>query len=498
MSQKKWEKEVKELKEQTTVVQKDVTRMTKSEKKVWKADKEYWLDKGFAVKESEQHLLHTSSNITKPEQPVKPKSLGKRILSSAAKAPLGFAISSIKKVGQKADPLNKPVNKNDVADTGAESLRLANNTVKKTKKTIKTTKNTAYTVKRTAKTTVKAAQYTFKFVYEVAAQAVAIVINPIFLFIAAVVIMIVMIAGLLVLIIGGHSSNEQAMTTADGLGESTKKVAEQYKNAEDFYDQAVSERKQGFERIINDMYYNASDIEHSHLVYFERVKPNHAVLPKCFAKDENKTKIKDRWDYQIEKEDLIAIAYVWLEQKANEDKQTYLKIYDVEFKQDMFIDLVQQTVPISYIIHDNQECPDHNCTRDPELLRKWQESQEKANQTYASFNPYWDAYNGYISVDEWWNRFGWLMDGNYPYFDNDGNDYRDYIASKCGQYKSEADHFKWEYENSVVCTHQHRLHNVGIAFWTKDELMDALGFDDTYKYWVELTKQGFENNPDIP
>jgi len=33
MSQKKLEKEVKELKEQTTVVQKDVTRMTKNERK---------------------------------------------------------------------------------------------------------------------------------------------------------------------------------------------------------------------------------------------------------------------------------------------------------------------------------------------------------------------------------------------------------------------------------------------------------------------------------
>lgn len=440
-------------------------------------------------------------------------SLGKRIIKAVAKAPFkaarSAAISAAKTAEEKLNPLNQPVNKNDVVDTGSESMRMTyrgikkvNKTLKKTEQTVKRTKNT---VKRTTKlsykavkTSVKVAVATAKIVYEVAAQAVAIVINPIFLVVAAVVVMIIMIAGLFIIIIGGDTSNKAAMTTGEGLGEGNAAVAEQYKKAEDFYDQAVSDRQQGFERIINDMHYNHNDREHSHLIYFKRTKPHPVEYQKDFADDNRKNAIKNEWDYQIDKEDLIAIAYVWLEQKANEDKQTYLKIYDVEFTQDMFIDLVQQTVPISYIIYDNQECPFHNCTRDPALWRKWQDSQEKANQTMNSFNPYWDAYNGYISVDEWWNRFGWLMDGNYPYFDNDGDDYRDYISSKADQYQREADQFKWEYEKSEVCTHQHRLHNVGIAFLSKDELMDALGFDDTYKYWVELTKQGFENNPDIP
>ena len=447
-----------------------------------------------------ENISSKSNNVAVIKKSLKPHPIKTTVKISykVAKKTIKASAKGIKNVDDKLNPLKKPINKNDVADTGVESLRLGYSTYKKTKDTVKTARNVASTTVKTVKTTAKVVRYTFKFVYEVAAQAVAIIINPIFLVMAAVVLIIIMFASMLLLIVGGDNSNKVGMTTGEGLGEGDTVVAEQYKKAEEYFNKALDDRKNDFTGIIDNMYYNHSDREHSHLVYCERVKPNHHIFDKDFADDNRKYAIKNTWDYQIDKEDMIAIAYVYLELKENDDNQTYLQIYDVEFKQDTFTELIQKTVPISYVILDGQECPYHNCTRDPNLYRQWQENEERHNQAYASFDPYWDAYRGDITVDEWWNRFGWLMNGNYPYFDNNGEDYRDYISSMCDHYRREADRLKNEYENSEVCTHQHRLHNVGIAFWTKDELMDELGFDETYKYWVELTKQGFKDNPDIP
>ena len=51
---------------------------------------------------------------------------------------------------------------------------------------------------------------------------------------------------------------------------------------------------------------------------------------------------------------------------------------------------------------------------------------------------------------------------------------------------------------TYICEYQHNLHSVGLAFFDKETVMNALNFDDISKQWVELTETGFENNPDIP
>ena len=52
---------------------------------------------------------------------------------------------AVKSAINKANPIAKPVNKNDVADHGVESLRMANTAYKTGKRTIKTAKTTIQT-----------------------------------------------------------------------------------------------------------------------------------------------------------------------------------------------------------------------------------------------------------------------------------------------------------------------------------------------------------------
>jgi hypothetical protein len=50
---------------------------------------------------------------------------------------------------------------------------------------------------------------------------------------------------------------------------------------------------------------------------------------------------------------------------------------------------------------------------------------------------------------------------------------------------------------TVTCDRVHDLHSIGLDIISKDSIMDSWGFDDNYKQWVELTYQGFLNNPNI-
>ena len=48
------------------------------------------------------------------------------------------------------------------------------------------------------------------------------------------------------------------------------------------------------------------------------------------------------------------------------------------------------------------------------------------------------------------------------------------------------------------CPYTHTYYGVGLQFFTKEDVMNALGFTDGDRQWVEMTEMGFETNPDIP
>lgn len=125
--------------------------------------------------------------------------------------------STIKTVFSKANPFDKNIDKNDVADTGTESIKLAYTSVKKGKNTIKTVDRTVKTTQRTIRTvgsavkntgtvvykatdfTVKSAIKASKFVGNAAVHVVASLMNPIFIFFASIIIIFVIMAAFVVL-----------------------------------------------------------------------------------------------------------------------------------------------------------------------------------------------------------------------------------------------------------------------------------------------------------
>ena len=97
---------------------------------------------GHTLRQREQ-LMNTSRSRTSI-----PAIMGRTVGRTARKA-----ARKTKKIGHKTlsklNPLNQKVNYNDVSDHGIESLRLAQQTVKKTKNSIKTVKSTINTTRKT-------------------------------------------------------------------------------------------------------------------------------------------------------------------------------------------------------------------------------------------------------------------------------------------------------------------------------------------------------------
>ncbi len=94
------------------------------------------------------------------------KSIAKDATKKVAAAPVTMAVQAVKggvrSAISKANPFDKQINKNDVTDSGVESIRLAYTSVKKAKNSIKTVSNTVRTTHRTIKTAGKAAKATVK------------------------------------------------------------------------------------------------------------------------------------------------------------------------------------------------------------------------------------------------------------------------------------------------------------------------------------------------
>ena len=411
--------------------------------------------------------------------------------------PLRYAakksLSGARKVGNKLNPLDKPINQNDIADTGVESLRLGYRSIKKGKKVVRGVK----LLYKAPVTTVKIAVGSVKVSGTIIANIAAFLLSPLFWTIVFLLLVVSTLLIPLILILAGGgvagTTKSKAYGTAAG---SNQNIVTAFVQAEDFYRIASENRQNEFNSLIDSLYFNTNDLVHSDLVYM-KCSHDGAEYQTSLATDYRKQQLKDKFSNSLPKAEAIALVYVYLEKQKNDDNNTSGEIYEIEFTQQGFDDLLNQMISWTETVYHNQECPGHDCTRDPHLYDEWKDYEHRENECFNSFNPYWDAWRGDITVDEWWNRFGWLMNGNYPYFSNDGNDYRDYISSMCEYYHNQAMDAKSRYENSRVCVHEHNLHSIGLDIISKEAVMDSWGFDEDYKQWVEMTYQFFINSLDI-
>lgn len=445
--------------------------------------------------------------------------------------------SGVKSAVTKANPFDQKINRNDVADSGVESIRLAYSSVKKTQNGIKTVSSTVKTAQRTIKTAGKAAKTTVKIAYKtpifivktaikavritgtVAANIVAAAMNPVVIIIAAFLLLFTILAGAVVLILGGGASaatsNAKAQAGAVGL----INVPEQYQNALDYFEIAVRGRKDEYYTLIDSLYYNYDDLTHSNLVYLERTDAsgNKITYQTSFATDERKDTLKAAWDFSADDmHGIIAIAYVYLEKLENEAHGTEGGIYEVTYTQEVFDLIAEQCVNFNDTVFAGQSCGT-GCTRHEE---------EQNNPAYTAANAkvtlHANAYNEWLDIcgyldtyaqigdgkaqaAYWDNNIQWRIDNwKSVYFDSctTTNRGQDYLASLGGWYVDAVAERDATPEKITVttftCEYQHDLHSIGLWYYSKERIMDVLNFTDNEKEWVNLTEMGFESNPNIP
>ena len=454
----------------------------------------------------------------------------KRTAKKVAKSPVNAAKKVFSSAESKVNPLNKPINKSDTTDTGVESIRLADKTVKTVRRDVKTTKRTIKTAGDTVKTTgkviyktgeftVRAVSGTVRFAGAAVTHTVAAVMNPIFWILAMfLIIVVVVIAGTIVMLLAGGaagaSSNAQAQAGAAGLVD----VPAQYQNGIEYYNTAINNKRNEFNSLIDSMYYNNNDLTHSDLSYMERTTANGSKTKyeKSFATDERKNTLKSAFDFTLSEREIIAIAYVYLEKQKNDANNTERGIYEVEFTQEVFDEIIAKCVMFTDTTYANQECPTKICTAhyydNPAYAEAWakQNASTSAYNEWITFLGLFDTYNsihdGAAQAQYWENNVGWVIDnwrsvyqylyGVAPYYSNSGRDYLNYLGVQYENYTTIANNTP-QYLVEESCDHEHTLHSIGLAMFSKDDVMSALGFTDTYIEWEEMTERGFESNPNL-
>ena len=411
-----------------------------------------------AISKNNAELVNSTDDLTvvKEElsaEKVKGGSFVGNAVKGAVKAPLSFGTKTVKDVASKVNPLDQKIDRNDISDTGAESLRLANSSIKKgvnsiktVKNTVKTTQNTIRTTKDVAKGTAKAAYKTVAVTKEVVVTTAkvtgtvfthiaAVALNPVVLTIIVLLFVIVMTISPFIVIIsgtvGGSATGKYQMASGKGLGD----VAEAYHQGEEYFNSSVSYYRDGYTQIIDELYYDSVDKVQSDLIFIERYMPNGeepdqrwcatmevpddqggmtTLIWGEFAEESWKDQLKGEvFAMQLEYVEAAAIAYVYLEKEAAGG--TVNGIHDVSYSQDVFDTVVAESVSIEDVVEEDQPCIDGHCA--------------------------------YEEGDSDWH-----------------------------------------------CEHKHTMHSVTVRFYDKYHVMDALNFSDQEKQWALLTEQGFINN----
>ncbi len=402
------------------------------------------------------------------------------------------AVSGVRNIGNKLNPIDKPINKNDTSDTGVESLRLGYRTVKKGKKAA----NGIKLLYKAPAATIKVAKVSVKVTETIVTHIAAFLISPVFWIIVFIILIIstLIIPFILILAGGGVAGTTKSKAYGTAAG-SNQVIATAFVQAENFYRIASENKQNEFNSLINSFYFSTSDLSHSDLVYM-KCSHDGSEYQTSLATDTRKQQLKDKFSNSLPKAEAIALAYVYLEKQKNNDNNTSGKLYEVEFTQQAFDDLLNKMISWTETTYSGQECPSHDCARDPNLFREWKDYERKYNEAVNSFNKWFDYVRNGWNIDYWWHEYGWLYN-TYPYTDNDGNDYGQYIGDMMHHFETERDRYHTDYDNSRVCVHEHNLHAIGLDIISKEAIMDSWGFDENDRQWVEMTYQFFINNPDI-
>lgn len=450
--------------------------------------------------------------------------------------------SSITNGLDKANPLNKSIDKNNTSDTGSESAKIGYKTVKSTyragkttakagKTVYKTTKKTAKAAKSTAKKTVKATKATVKTTVqavkvvvkvatEVLVQTAAALSNPYVLAALAIVIIIVFSSVMITSMIGGGGAvattvTNKAYGSAAGLGIELSEILEQGK---EHFDAAAEKKKSEFEEYIDDLYYDSEDLPNSDLVYM--ICSDGDEFQKSIATTSRKNQLKNKFSKSLSETEAIALVYVYLEKQANDDNDTVGEIYPVDFTDDSFDELLDMMISWTDTVYYNQECPQKNCSIHIE---------EKPNPDYADISELVNtsayAYNDWGGICVLLEKWNGIKDGNgqkqywnntvQPAIDKWLSDYEDFekyhipvwyydyysnpygylavIGTLYEQYcEEQANTPETIITKTVTCDHLHDYHAIGLDIVSADAIMTAWNFSEIDKQWYDITYKGLQ------
>lgn len=465
-------------------------------------------------KENVNSILHDLQNS--PTFGVKKNAINiaKKAVTAPVSATVRTARNTIKSVFSKANPFDKKINKNDVTDTGVETIRLANSGIKTVKNSIKTTQRTIKTtgtaVKRTGTVVYKTTAFTAKstvavakFVGNAAVHVVASLANPAIIIFLGLIIVLSLCFGSVLILISGDNTDKSARVNAAGLVD----VPAQYQVGLEYLNTALENHRNDFNSLIDSLYYNYDDLTNSNLVYMERTDESggKAIYEKSFATDDRKNALKSEWNIPLTEREFLAIAYVLLENEKNISGSTEHGIYEVSYNQEVFDTIIEKCVVYNDTVYGGQKCPDENCTRHVEYVDNpdYQTAVNRQEKSWRAYDEWTDIANSIIEDDsviaDGWRIDNWILVYNIsPYYSNNGWDFADYLYDRyIDDWNTMVSTPEKIEKVTYICEYKHDLHSVGLAFFDKETVMNALNFDDVSKQWVELTEKGFESNPDI-
>lgn len=426
---------------------------------------------------------------------------------------------AIKRTGDKANPFDKHVNYNDTTDTGYESLKLGYRTVKKTYKASKNTVHAGKVIYKAPARTVKITVGTVKVMTSVVIHTVSLLMSPVFwIFVIILLLAYLCIFPIMLILLGGGAAASSGQAKAYSSAAGVKDIVNEYSIAESLYDSACTEKQSAFDSMIDSMYFSVDDLTNSDLVYMKL--NDNTEFSTSLATDNRKQQLKETFSNSVSKNEAIALAYVYLEKQVNDVNFTDGLIYEVEFSEEIFRDLLDMIVSYTETTYEGQECPQKNCTSHEEEKSnpRYEELTDKVSLSADAYNdwtgiiPYIANFNsirdGRAQSQYWDNNIQWQIDNwlavygdlipVYPYYVNNGENFLRDIGDLYEYYSAELDNTPPTIiTRTWTCEHQHHLHSIGLTVRSKDTVMDAWEFDESYRQWVELTIQGFKRNPNI-
>ena len=466
----------------------------------------------------------------------------RKALKTGTKKVVRKGKQTLKSGFEKVNPLNKPINKNDTADHGFESLKLAYRTGKKTvrtaKSSVQTVKSAGRTVKavihlprtivNTVRTTVHVTVTTVRVTANVLVHIAAALLNPVTWIIALACVIIYVILGMVVVIMGGASIQETAQTFAytqqAGIGSE-----EEMEEASEFYRLACEQNKAHFSDLINNIYFSTSDLKNSSLIYMERnALGGITQYTRGFATNAWKQTLCSAWMISVPENEATAIAYVYLQSQKNNENGTEGQTYQIEYTQDVFNEIVDAAVKWSDTTYPNQYCDERKCSEhhDEHPNPAYQTASDKYSQCVTrrdDFNThvvpasnnyvyYVDLYNSVPAagkgsvqplVDNAWAELvqafrnweyvfgytGWALNADIGY--NGSAWLQQFVDEAWDTMQNTPKTITTTY---WTCDHLHTLHSVGLFTYDKETVMNALGFSQADKKWEQLIELGMAAN----